>query len=160
MRHFEVEISRLLDDAQSFIDTANAPIFGVDASLNVTQWNRKAAAISGYQGAEVMGKPFLSFIGEDLRTSVEEVLTQAMTGVETANYELPLQTKAGERLHLLMNATSRRDATGQVVGVVGIAQDITDVKHREVGPAVPFSSVQFPAVHGVQFPAVPCRSNT
>ena len=31
----EVEISRLLDDAQRLIDTANAPIFGVDKNMNV-----------------------------------------------------------------------------------------------------------------------------
>ena len=55
-----------------------------------------------------------------------------MAGEETANYELPLVTKNGERLFLLVNATSRRDAAGKVIGVIGIAQDITEVKHREV----------------------------
>merc|ERR1719181_722012 len=106
----EVEISRLLDDAQRLIDTANAPIFGVDQNMNVTEWNRKAGEISAYTQDEVMGKPFLSFIEEELRAGVGEVLKRAMTGEETANYELPLVTKKGGRLFLLVNATSRRDA--------------------------------------------------
>ena len=79
-----------------------------------------------------MGKPFLSFIEEELQAGVGEVLKKAMTGEETANYELPLVTKKGERLYLLVNATSRRDAAGDVVGVIGIAQDITKEKRREV----------------------------
>merc|ERR1719169_120521 len=100
--------------------------------MNVTEWNRKAGEISSYMQEEVMGKPFLSFIEEELQAGVEEVLKRAMTGEETANYELPLVTKRGRRLFLLVNATSRRDAEGEVIGVIGIAQDITDVKRREV----------------------------
>ena len=34
-----------------------------------------------------MGKPFLSFIEEEFQTSVGEVLKNALTGEETANYE-------------------------------------------------------------------------
>merc|ERR1719399_2086317 len=105
MKRREVEISRLLDDAERLIDTANAPIFGVDQNMNVTEWNRKAGEISSYTQEEVMGKPFLSFIEEDLQAGVGEVLKKAMTGEETANYELPLVTKKGERLYLLVNAT-------------------------------------------------------
>ena len=34
-------------------------------------------------------------------------------------------TKAGVRLDVLLNATTRRDEQGNVIGVVGIGQDIT-----------------------------------
>ena len=43
----------------------------------------------------------------------------------TANFEFPLITKAGVRLDVLLNATTRRDEQGNVIGVVGIGQDIT-----------------------------------
>jgi PAS domain S-box-containing protein len=106
----EKEISRLLDDAQRLIDTANAPIFGVDASLNITDWNRKAADISKYTSDETIGKSFIGFIEMEYRDSVREVLEKALRGEETANYELPLKTKdasGGERVFLLVNATTR-----------------------------------------------------
>lgn len=48
-----------------------------------------------------------------------------MTGIETANFELPLITKHGIRMEVLLNATSRRDEQGNIIGVVGIGQDIT-----------------------------------
>lgn len=48
----------------------------------------------------------------------------------TSNYELELWTKSGSLRYLLVNATTRRDAKSNIVGVVGVAQDVTEtVKH-------------------------------
>jgi hypothetical protein len=56
---------------------------------------------------------------------VQAVLDRALEGVETANFEFPLITKAGARIEVLLNATTRRNEHGKVIGVVGIGQDIT-----------------------------------
>ena len=57
--------------------------------------------------------------------SVQTVLDSALSGEETANFEFPLMTKAGARIEILLNATTRRDEHGKIIGVVGIGQDIT-----------------------------------
>ena len=57
--------------------------------------------------------------------SVQTVLDRALSGEETANFEFPLMTKAGARIEILLNATTRRDEHGKIIGVVGIGQDIT-----------------------------------
>ena len=54
-----------------------------------------------------------------------------MAGEETANFEFPLVTKGGVVLQILLNATTRRDDRGRVVGVVGIGQDITARMNQE-----------------------------
>ena len=36
-------------------------------------------------------------------------------------------TKSGERVDVLLNSTSRRDAAGKIIGVVGVGQDITEL---------------------------------
>ena len=41
------------------------------------------------------------------------------------SFEFPLMTKGGVRLDVLLNATTRRDEQGNIIGVVGIGQDIT-----------------------------------
>ncbi|KAL4173973.1 hypothetical protein KRP22_005918 [Phytophthora ramorum] len=116
----EQEYSRL-------IDTANAPIFGVDANMCVNIWNRKAAQITNYSINEVMGENLVeTFISPEFRPIVAEVLSQALTGKETANFEFPLITRPGTRIEILLNATPRYDSNGRIVGVVGIGQDITD----------------------------------
>ena len=66
-----------------------------------------------------------------LRASVQEVMDNALQGRGTSNYELEFRTKSNEIRHLLVNATTRRDAENNVVGVVGVAQDVTEAVQRD-----------------------------
>ena len=59
---------------------------------------------------------------------MQEVLQNALQGQETDNFEFPLYTKDGKRVYVLLNASSRRDQRGDIVGVVGVGQDITTRK--------------------------------
>ena len=80
----------------------------------------------GYSTEEVMGRSLVQeFITDDFKTAVQAVLDQALAGDETDNFEFPLITKGGARIEVLLNATTRRDEQGNVIGVVGIGQDIT-----------------------------------
>ncbi|ETV79399.1 hypothetical protein, variant [Aphanomyces astaci] len=116
----EQEYSRL-------IDTANAPIFGVDSNMCVNIWNKKAAQITHYSISEVMGENLVeTFISPEYRPGVADVLSKALNGIQTANFEFPLITRPGTRIEILLNATPRNDLHGNIVGVVGIGQDITD----------------------------------
>ncbi|TMW62665.1 hypothetical protein Poli38472_005283 [Pythium oligandrum] len=109
------------------IDTANAPIFGVDRNLCVNIWNKKAAQITQYSTSEVMGENLVeTFISPEYRPIVADVLSKALNGVQTANFEFPLITRPGTRIEILLNATPRMNVQGDIVGVVGIGQDITD----------------------------------
>ena len=63
---------------------------------------------------------------------MKEVLDNALTGRETANFEFPLYTKDRQRVEVLLNATTRRDVSGAVVGMIGVGQDITERKQVEV----------------------------
>ena len=71
------------------------------------------------------------YITDDYKARVQEVFTKALAGEETANFEFPLVTKGGVVLQILLNATTRRDDRGRVVGVVGIGQDITARMNQE-----------------------------
>ena len=123
------EATRVANDLTLLIDTANAPIFGIDEDGKVNEWNRKAAEITGYTKEEVMGKDLVkTYITAEFQESVGEVLGNALKGTQTDNYEFPLYTKDGERVEVLLNATTRRDAAGAIVGVVGVGQDITQMK--------------------------------
>ena len=52
----EIEKSRIAQVLQTFIDTANAPIFGIDSHGLVNEWNNKTAAITGFIREEVLGR--------------------------------------------------------------------------------------------------------
>eukprot|EP00928_Gymnodinium_smaydae_P025619 TRINITY_DN2034_c0_g1_i3.p1 TRINITY_DN2034_c0_g1~~TRINITY_DN2034_c0_g1_i3.p1 ORF type:complete len:1797 (-),score=398.49 TRINITY_DN2034_c0_g1_i3:86-5419(-) len=123
------ESKRIADDLTRLIDTANAPIFGIDTKGNVTEWNAKASSLLGYTKKQVLGECLVAnFITEEFRESVGKVLQEALAGVETANFEFPMFTKAGQRLEILLNATTRRGGDGEVTGVIGVGQDITRIR--------------------------------
>ncbi|MFT5396841.1 MAG: PAS domain S-box-containing protein [Gammaproteobacteria bacterium] len=128
-----VEQERVASDLTQLIDSANAPIFGIDADGKVNEWNQQAEKITGYKKDDVMGQDLVAdFITEDYKDSVDEVLAKALNGDETANFEFPLFTESGDRVDVLLNSTTRRDASGRVVGVVGVGQDITELNQVRV----------------------------
>jgi PAS domain S-box-containing protein len=123
------ELNRIAQVLRLLIDTANAPIFGIDKVGRVNEWNLKAAEIMGYTSDEVMGRDLVEdFISPGYRVQVKGVLNNALQGRNTANFEFPLFTKSQERVDVLLNATTRRDAGGDIEGVVILGQDLTDRK--------------------------------
>ena len=132
-KNARVEQDRLAAELIQFIDTANAPIFGIDTKGQVNEWNQKAAVLTQFSKDEVMGRGLVAeFITEEYKDSVGQVLGQALQGTETANFELPLYTKKGRRLEVLLNATTRRDIDNNIIGVIGVGQDITELKNARV----------------------------
>jgi PAS domain S-box-containing protein len=125
--------ANIASELTQFIDTANTPIFGIDAQGNVNEWNQQTEKITGFTKAEVMGRDLVAdFITDDFKVSVGEVLDGALNGEETSNYEFPLFTQYGDRVDVLLNSTTRRNASGQIVGVVGVGQDITELNKVRV----------------------------
>ena len=128
----EAEKTRVAQELQTFIDTANAPIFGIDAHGLVNEWNNKAAEITKFSREEVLGKDLVEvYISLDYRASVRQVLSNALQGQVTANFEFPLCTKDNKCVEVLLNATPRTDASGRIVGMLGVGQDITERKQVE-----------------------------
>ena len=120
-------VASMASELRQLVDTANAPIFGIDNDGLVNEWNLKTAEITGFPKEEAFKKPLVStFIKQNLQQSVQTVLQNALRGQQTANYELEFQTKTKETRYLLVNATTKRDGQGNVIGVVGVAQDLTD----------------------------------
>jgi PAS domain S-box-containing protein len=108
------------------------PIFGIDVHGNVNEWNNKTAEITGFSRDEAFNKPLVdTFIVPYLRKIVKEVFDNALKGEGTSNYELEFRTKTNEIRYLLVNATTRRDAENNIVGVVGVAQDVTEAVKRD-----------------------------
>ena len=122
------QLAKIANELTQFVDTANAPIFGIDTERRVNEWNQRSEQITGFTKAEVMGRDLVAnFITDDYKVSVGAVLAKALHGEETANYEFPLFTQSGDRVDVLLNSSTRRDPDGQIVGVVGVGQDITEL---------------------------------
>jgi PAS domain S-box-containing protein len=132
-------------ELRQFIETANAPIFGIDSHGLVNEWNQTSEKITGFKKVDVLGNDLVqTYITEDYREAVKQVFVNALKGKETANFEFPLFAKDGERVMVLLNSSTRRDATGEITGVLGVGQDITEIdKLRTASEAIAKELRQF-----------------
>jgi len=130
LREATHELERVANDLERLIGTANAPIIGVDTEGRVSEWNRKTALMTGFSTREALGQPFVqTFVWAAFRKNVTLVLNEALRGVESDSYSFPLLTnRSKRRVEVLLNVTTRRDAAGKVTGVIGIGQDITELR--------------------------------
>ena len=56
-------------------------------------------------------------------------MDNALKGRETSNYEVEFRTKSHDTRYLLVNAITRRDDENIIVGVIVVAQDVTEAAH-------------------------------
>jgi signal transduction histidine kinase/CheY-like chemotaxis protein len=84
----------------------------------------------------VLGTPLLDRVAasnssDTPRETVARILDRACGGTETENFELPLVNRDGRTILLLLNASTRRNAAGEITGMVGVGQDITELRAAE-----------------------------
>ncbi len=126
------EQTRIATELAQLIDTANAPIIGLDSNGLVNEWNQKIVEITGYSTGEVLGHNMVEeFITDEFKGLLREVQGKALRGEGTTSFEFSIRTRDGRQAELLFNATTRRDVSGNIIGLIGIGQDITERKRAE-----------------------------
>ena len=70
------------------------------------------------------------------------MLTKALDGMATANFEFSFCTKDKGHIDILFNATPRKDKDGFVIGVIGVGQDITGSRQGEIGESLMTQQLQ------------------
>ena len=124
------EHASIANELTQLIDTANAPIFGIDAQGNINEWNQQLEKTTSFKKTEIIGLHLVAdVITSSHKASIGLILANALKGDETANYELALYTKAGDRIDILLSSSTRRDASDNIVGVVCVGQDITELNN-------------------------------
>ena len=120
--------SQIAIELTHLLETANAPIFGVDMQGCITEWNAKAAAMLGYSKAQASGQQLCSFVAPESREAVHAMIDSTLSGSSTENFELHMYSRCGDRVEVLLNATARFNVDGKIVGVVGVGQDVTRLR--------------------------------
>ncbi len=119
------------DNYQEMIATANAPVFGVGIDGCVTEWNASAERLTGYLKKEALGKKMVeNFVAEDYQESVQCIHDDTLKGNEEMAYELPLITKKGARVEVLLSSSSQRNRRGEIIGCIGFGQNVTELKKK------------------------------
>ncbi len=112
-----------IDLAAIALDRQGTVTFCNDHFMEITGWNRR----------EVIGKSWLQrFVSDDRHSEVANII-EGMRYPEQfpSKYENQVKTRNGSLRLIAWNNTLSYDAEGQVIGVTGIGEDITEQRQAE-----------------------------
>lgn len=118
--------------ASEIIDNAGEGIVVYDRDLRYLLWNRFMEDLTSMPAAEVLGRRALDLFPHIREQGVDELLGRAMAG----------ETVASPDIHYFVPGTGKRgwisavyrphcDASGKIVGAIGLIRDITERKNAE-----------------------------
>ncbi|HQQ83617.1 MAG TPA: PAS domain S-box protein [Cyclobacteriaceae bacterium] len=126
-KEFENRITAIARELTDLIEHANAAIFGIDRNGYINEWNRVTEEVSGARKSQVLGTRLIDLIDPSpVKEATRLVLDKVLSGHMEDNFEFPIRTGSTERA-LLLNATPRRSDSGDIVGVLFVGQDITEL---------------------------------
>lgn len=123
LRESEASLRALFAAAQDLI-------FVKDAALRYTQVNAAMARALGRSPEDIIGRAARDLIGE-AGAAISEAADHRVLAGETVEYEHALELRGRQTVMHVVKAPLRDDASGAVIGVCGIARDITGRKHSE-----------------------------
>jgi PAS domain S-box-containing protein len=125
---FENKIRSQAANIENLIQKANAIIISTDSRGYITNWNEHCTRITGFEKNEVYTKKFIDVVlHEGVRETFSKLFKQMLAGESWSNYETKIQTKSGKVLTCLLSATPQLTTTGNIIGVIFVGQDVTEL---------------------------------
>ena len=97
----------------------------------IVSWNTGAQHMYGYTEAEAVGKPITMILPPELRDEEKKILETVRAGGHISQFETVRVAKTGKRINVSLTISPIKDSSGRIVGVSGIARDITERKQAE-----------------------------
>lgn len=115
---------------KNLFERANDIIFTLDAENRFLEMNSKFQEILGYSREEWIGRSFYDIITSNFRDQAIKYYWETLKGGST-RYDLDAVHVDGHVINLSLASSPVRDAEGEIIGVMGIARDISERKKVE-----------------------------
>ena len=127
------------------IESANTIVFGTNREGRVTEWNELCSEVTGYSKEAALQQPFLDLVIEPtFHLTLQEILDCCLNGRGMSNFEAAILTKSQDIRYWLLSATPWRDRSNNIVGMVVMAQDLTEtIKYDRAVAAIASELRQF-----------------
>lgn len=126
----EAALRESKDILRTVIEGASGPIFFKDAAGYYRMVNTAGAIAVGLQPEEMIGKTDVDLMPPQFAEEFRSRDLEIMAAGGTRAYEEPFGTVHGERRMLTTKSVVHR-ADGELLGIVGVAQDITEQREAE-----------------------------
>lgn len=127
-KEYENKIFSIALELSSLIENANAVIIGVDKNGLVNEWNKQATVITGYSKQELIGKKLTDVVvGSTRQKIVNKYIQHVLNGNTIDLKEFEIINRKCESNILLISVTPRKNSSGEIVGLIAVGQDITEL---------------------------------
>ncbi|MDF0643386.1 MAG: PAS domain S-box protein [Nitrospira sp.] len=121
------EIEQTKQYLENLLENANDVIYTLDTDQRFTYVNSKVT-VWGYRKDDLLGRPYLSLLsrrhrGRRLKNTLDIGAKQV--------YEVEVVTRLGEARTVTVSVSPLHGADGEILGVLGIARDMTETKRLE-----------------------------
>lgn len=128
-KRLETQLKESEERYRNLFENANDAIYALDRQGNFTSFNRKAEQLTGFMLKEVLGQRYTILVRGAERRKARRYFVKNMRG-ESHTVEMTITCKDG---HEIVSELSTRPIwqDGQIVGVQGIARDVTERRELE-----------------------------
>jgi PAS domain S-box-containing protein len=124
-----VETERALRFQAKLLDQVDAAVVATDLDGIVTHWNQGATRMLGWTAEDALGKRAEELEGWGPRAAATlPAVRKRVARGQNHDVELRLTRRDGSRFDAYVTATPVRDDDGELLGMVGVAVDVTERK--------------------------------
>lgn len=125
---FEKKLLNTIDNTRYLIETASALIIGLDTRGYITDWNAYCTQVTGFEKNDVFTRRLAEFLlPPEAKESFRSILQRVLAREEIKQFDMPIRDKQGNILEILTSFSPRYSTTGEIIGVIMVAQDITEL---------------------------------
>jgi diguanylate cyclase (GGDEF)-like protein/PAS domain S-box-containing protein len=114
-----------LDQLRSIIAASPVAIYTVTPDDVVTSWNPASERLFGWRADDVLGRP-LPIVPSEAQAAHDALRREVLAGEPRLGLDLQRLTRAGTRIDVNMAFAPMRDERGVIVGLTGLAQDMSE----------------------------------
>ena len=116
---------------RSLMENIKLLVAGVDRDKKINYVNSRFLEVTGYSREEVIGRRFLELITEKDRGPALERFQRALNGRVRNHSRSTLVKKDGSEARIAWSSVALPDASGGIVGLMSIGQDVTALEAAE-----------------------------
>jgi PAS domain S-box-containing protein len=121
------ELDKARAYAESLIKNAPDPVFVSDLEGKILQANDAVSQLLGFRPDELIEQSLSKFISSEETREFTAALREVVANGSTRDARLNPRSASGEVIPTTMNASALRDATGTVIGAIGILRDMREL---------------------------------